>query len=96
MISQAKNGAEFADPVLSVRGLEKRFRGLRAVADVSFDVADRKITALIGPNGAGKTTVFNLITNLIHADSGQIVFLKQDLAGLSPTSIAQRGLIRTF
>lgn len=85
-----------SNPILSVRSLEKRFKGLRAVADVSFDVADGKITALIGPNGAGKTTVFNLITNLIQADSGQIVFLRQDLAGLSSTTIAQRGLIRTF
>jgi branched-chain amino acid transport system ATP-binding protein len=82
--------------VLSVRSLEKRFGGLQAVANVSFDVGDRKITALIGPNGAGKTTVFNLITNLIRADSGQVEFENEKLVGLSPAQIAQRGLIRTF
>jgi branched-chain amino acid transport system ATP-binding protein len=85
-----------AEPILSVRNLEKRFGGLRAVADVSFDVGDGTITALIGPNGAGKTTVFNLLTNLIRADAGRVVFLNDELLGLSSTSIAQRGLIRTF
>ncbi|MGB8743902.1 MAG: ABC transporter ATP-binding protein [Xanthobacteraceae bacterium] len=87
---------ERASTVLSVQNLEKRFKGLRAVADVSFDVNDRMITALIGPNGAGKTTVFNLITNLVRADAGQVLFAGEQLGGLSPTSIAQRGLIRTF
>lgn len=87
---------EATNPVLSVRNLEKRFNGLRAVADVSFDVGDRTITALIGPNGAGKTTVFNLITNLFRADAGQVEFGNERLLGLSPTRIAQRGLVRTF
>lgn len=85
-----------AQTILSVRNLEKRFRGLRAVANVSFDVNERMITALIGPNGAGKTTVFNLITNLIRADAGQVQFVGEELIGRSPTTIAQRGLIRTF
>jgi branched-chain amino acid transport system ATP-binding protein len=66
------------------------------VADVSFDVEARTITALIGPNGAGKTTVFNLITNLFSADNGQVEFDGEQLIGLSPSNIAQRGLIRTF
>jgi branched-chain amino acid transport system ATP-binding protein len=83
-------------PVLSVRNLEKRFGGLKATSDVSFDVADGAVTALIGPNGAGKTTVFNLITNLFPADSGDVVLLGQNLRHLSPTQIAERGLVRTF
>jgi branched-chain amino acid transport system ATP-binding protein len=87
---------EATKTVLSIRNLEKRFSGLRAVADVSFDVNEGTITALIGPNGAGKTTVFNLITNLIRADAGQVQFVGERLATLSPTGIAQRGLIRTF
>src|SRR3954447_6019919 len=82
--------------ILSVRNLEMRFGALVAVADVSFDVDERTITALIGPNGAGKTTVFNLITNLLRPQAGEVVFLGEQLAGVSPVEIAQRGLIRTF
>src|SRR5665213_3542020 len=93
-LQQKNEGA--TNTVLSVRNLEKHFSGLRAVADVSFDVIDRTITALIGPNGAGKTTVFNLITNLFRADAGEVEFENESLMGLSPTKIAQRGLVRTF
>lgn len=88
--------APSAGPVLTVRNLEKRFGGLRATADVSFDVADQAVTALIGPNGAGKTTVFNLITNIFPTDGGEVTFLGQNLRGLTPMEIAGRGLIRTF
>ena len=83
-------------PVLAVRGLEKRFGGLRATADVSFEVPDKAVTALIGPNGAGKTTVFNLITNLFAPDAGEVLFLGRSLRGVSPTRIAGQGLVRTF
>lgn len=83
-------------PILSVEGLTKAFGGLKATSDVTFEVADRSITALIGPNGAGKTTVFNLVTNLFPPDAGRVTFLGQSLAGLSPRQIANRGLIRTF
>jgi branched-chain amino acid transport system ATP-binding protein len=54
--------------VLSVRHLTKSFGGLKAINDVTFDVAPHQVTAMIGPNGAGKTTVFNLITNLLSKD----------------------------
>lgn len=85
-----------SDPVLTVRNLDKSFGGLKAASDISFDVADRAVTALIGPNGAGKTTAFNLITNVFPADSGQAVFLGRSLRNLSPMQIAELGLIRTF
>lgn len=96
MTTFAQHPAPAVGPVLSVRNLEKRFGGLRATADVSFEVADCAVTALIGPNGAGKTTVFNLITNLFRIDGGEVMFLGQDLRGFTPTQIAERGLIRTF
>ena len=76
--------------------LNLSFGGLRATADVSFGVAQGTITALIGPNGAGKTTLFNLITNLIRPDSGEVLYDGQRIDGLSPVRIAQMGLIRTF
>src|SRR3974390_806271 len=82
--------------ILSVRNLGKSFGGLRAVDDVSFDVAADHITAMIGPNGAGKTTVFNVITNIFSKDQGQVQFRGRDLGGLSPIAIAEMGLIRTF
>jgi branched-chain amino acid transport system ATP-binding protein len=87
-------GSESA--ILSVRGLAKRFGGLKAINDVSFDAAPHQVTALIGPNGAGKTTVFNLITNIMSRDAGRVVFAGRDLANLSPVKIASLGLIRTF
>jgi branched-chain amino acid transport system ATP-binding protein len=82
--------------VLSVRHLAKSFGGLKAINDVSFDVAPHQVTALIGPNGAGKTTVFNLITNILSKDAGKVLFLGRDLAATSAVKIADMGLIRTF
>jgi branched-chain amino acid transport system ATP-binding protein len=81
---------------LSVRHLSRSFGGLKAVNDMSFDVASDGVTAMIGPNGAGKTTVFNLVTNILASDAGQVFFLGRDLARLSPVKIASLGLIRTF
>ena len=81
---------------LSIRGVSKRFAGLLAVNDVSFDVEEGSTVALIGPNGAGKTTLFNLITNLFRPDQGEVSFHGRSLAGKRPESIASLGLIRTF
>jgi branched-chain amino acid transport system ATP-binding protein len=79
-----------------VRNLSKSFGGLRAVSDVSFDVARGQVVALIGPNGAGKTTVFNLITNILSRDRGEVAFHGRELSALSAVAIAELGLIRTF
>jgi branched-chain amino acid transport system ATP-binding protein len=81
---------------LRVSGLRRAFGGVLAAADVSFSVASGSACALIGPNGAGKTTVFNLITNLFPADSGEVLLYGQALAGLATSRIAELGLIRTF
>ena len=85
-----------ANVILSVRGLAKSFGGLKAIDDVSFDAAAHQVTAMIGPNGAGKTTVFNLITNILSKDAGEITFLGCDIARHSAIAIAESGLIRTF
>lgn len=81
---------------LQARGLSRSFGGLKATNNVSFDVSRSSITALIGPNGAGKTTVFNLITNLFSADTGEIEFEGHRIDKLQPIQIADLGLIRTF
>ena len=83
-------------PILSVRGLSKRFGGLAAVDDVSFDVAPGEILAVIGPNGAGKTTLFSLVSGFIRPDAGSVTFQGQDITALSPPEIAERGLARSF
>lgn len=82
--------------ILSVQGLSKRFGGLQAVSDVSFDVAEGTVKALIGPNGAGKTTLFNLVSGLMQPDSGSVVFSGIPVQGLKPHQIAARGMARTF
>jgi branched-chain amino acid transport system ATP-binding protein len=82
--------------LLSVRGVSKRFGGLQAVGDLSFDVAQGAIKALIGPNGAGKTTLFNLISGVVPPDSGRIVFDGAEVQGIPSHEIATRGMVRTF
>jgi branched-chain amino acid transport system permease protein len=83
-------------PVLSVQRVLKRFGGLVAVNDVSFDVRAHEIVGLIGPNGAGKTTMFNLLTGTTTMTSGRVQFLGRDVTGMPQRQIAQLGLARTF
>jgi branched-chain amino acid transport system ATP-binding protein len=81
---------------LVIRGLSKRFGGLRAVQDVSFSVQENETVALIGPNGAGKTTSFNLITGFHRPDSGSVSAYGREITGLKPHNICAHGLARTF
>jgi ABC-type branched-subunit amino acid transport system ATPase component len=83
-------------PLLELEGVSKSFGGLQVILDLDFDVGEREIVSLIGPNGAGKTTVFNLITGLFRADEGEIRLSGENLVGLSPHKITQRGVARTF
>jgi branched-chain amino acid transport system ATP-binding protein len=81
---------------LVVKGLSKRFGGLRAVQDVNFTVKQNETVALIGPNGAGKTTSFHLITGFHRADSGSVLAFGQEVVGLKPHDVCALGLARTF
>lgn len=81
--------------MLKVEGLSKSFRGLRAVNEVSFNVAQGEVIGLIGPNGAGKTTLFNMISGRIRPDSGRVHFNGEDITGKQANWIAKRGLQRT-
>jgi ABC-type branched-subunit amino acid transport system ATPase component/ABC-type branched-subunit amino acid transport system permease subunit len=85
-----------AEPLLEVKGLEKRFGGVRAVDDASFAVPQGSITALIGPNGSGKTTIFNLIGGTMAPDAGEVWFDGRRIDGKPPWQRAHLGLGRTF
>jgi branched-chain amino acid transport system permease protein len=83
-------------PLLGVEGAAKRFGGLAAVDNVSFEVRAGEIVALIGPNGAGKSTMFNLITGTLEASAGRFTFLGHDITGWPQRRIAAAGIARTF
>ena len=82
--------------LLSIDAVSKRFRGLLAVDNVSFRVAQGSIFAVIGPNGAGKTTLFNIIAGMSAPDRGSIAFAGGRIDGLTPDEICRRGIGRTF
>ncbi|HUW78852.1 MAG TPA: ABC transporter ATP-binding protein [Candidatus Nanopelagicaceae bacterium] len=82
--------------LLEVRGLTKRFGGITAVDNCSFEVEQGTITALIGPNGSGKTTAFNILTGYLKADSGDFSFNGKKVEKPSPAKLYRRGLSRTF
>src|ERR1700694_4830719 len=84
------------EPLLSTRGLVKRFGGLLATDNVSIDVRPGEIHALIGPNGAGKTTLVGQITGTIAPDSGAIHFAGRDIARLPTPARVRLGLARSF
>ncbi len=82
--------------ILAVRGLTRRFGGLLAVSNVDLDLPLGKLLALIGPNGAGKSTFVNLLTGVYVKTSGSVRLEGKELTGLSPSTIAREGLVRTF
>ena len=82
--------------MLDVERLGKSFRGLRAVHDASFAVADGAIVGLIGPNGAGKTTCFNMIAGVMRPDAGAVRFAGRRIDGWRPDRVCAAGIGRTF
>ncbi len=83
-------------PLLSAKGLSKSFGGIRAVNNARIAVLKGSITGLIGPNGAGKTTLFNLLSNFIYPDQGEVIFDGESINSLKPHQIALQGCVRTF
>ena len=83
-------------PLLAVRHLGKRFGGLVALQDVSFDVAEGETLGVMGANGAGKTTLFSLIAGNARPTSGRIEYQGQRIDGLSPDRVCRLGIARTF
>ena len=84
------------EPILRVAGLTKRFGGITAVDDVTFDLMPNQILGLIGPNGAGKTTIFDLISGLLPLDRGHIYFKGVEVTSWGADRRAQIGLGRSF
>src|SRR5438309_2708120 len=82
--------------ILTVSALTKRFGGLTAVDQVSFEIGKGEIFSLIGPNGAGKTTLFNSITGIYSPTSGTVIFEGKNITGLKPYKVAELGVGRTF
>ena len=82
--------------VLRASNLEKRFGGIVAVDGVSFEIDRATITGLIGPNGAGKSTTFDLITGVTTPNAGRVYVDGEDVTGLRPDQLVDRGVIRTF
>lgn len=82
--------------LLSVNDVTKRFGGLTAVDDVSFEVHEGTIKALIGPNGAGKSTLFNSITGFDQPDCGSVLFDGVEIAHATPRNVVRAGMARTF
>jgi len=82
--------------LLSVNGVTKRFGGVVANREISFDVASGELVGIIGPNGAGKSTLFDVITGFYRPDSGEIRLDGQRLTGLRPDQVNRLGIGRTF
>jgi len=82
--------------LLSVAGVTKRFGGVMANREISFDVAPGELVGVIGPNGAGKSTLFDVITGFQRPEAGRIRFDGRDVTGLRPDRISHLGVARTF
>jgi branched-chain amino acid transport system permease protein len=83
-------------PLLEIKGLSKSFGGIHAVRNIDLTVMPGSIVGIIGPNGSGKTTFFNLVTGLTQPSQGRVVLAGEDVTGLLPHVIVERGIARTF
>lgn len=99
-MAEGSGGRGAGDPsssaLLQVQGVSLAFGGVRALADVSLQVAAGEAVGLVGPNGAGKTTLFNCVCGQLRPDRGSIRFAGERLDGVPVHRRAQRGLARTF
>jgi branched-chain amino acid transport system ATP-binding protein len=84
------------ETVLSIERVGKRFGGVVAVEELSFDLRGGELLGVIGPNGSGKTTLVNLVTGFVRPDSGKVMYRGMDITGKMPYKIAELGIVRTF
>ena len=81
--------------ILQVQGVTKRFGGLQALTNITFDLPEGQIMGLIGPNGAGKTTLLNVINGVYAPDEGKVIFKERDVTAIKTYDMAHLGLART-
>jgi urea ABC transporter ATP-binding protein UrtD len=91
-----QSAAATGSPILQIRGLTRRFGGLRALHGVDLAVERDELLAIIGPNGAGKSTLFNVVTGYLPPDSGRVILDGEDITALSPDRISRLGIGRKF
>jgi len=97
MLAPARAAPDSAQaPILRTEELSVRFGGLSALNCVNFELRYHEIRAIIGPNGAGKSTFFNCLTGVLRASSGRILFNGENIAGLPPDRISQKGIARSY
>jgi branched-chain amino acid transport system ATP-binding protein len=82
--------------LLEVRHVTKKFGGLTANKDITFDVHDNEILSVIGPNGAGKSTLFKMISSFLSTTSGEVLYKGERISNLKPHIVARKGVVRTF
>lgn len=82
--------------VLSLQGISKFYKGVKAVQDVSIDIQERQVTSIVGPNGAGKSSIFNVITGYVQPTHGKVVFAGTDITRKPPYEISALGIARAF
>lgn len=82
--------------LLEVRGVTKKFGGLTANNDISFEVNESEIVSVIGPNGAGKSTLFKMISSFLPTSSGEVLYKGERISNLKPHIVARKGIVRTF
>src|SRR5581483_11835667 len=94
--SDGRGGRGAGGPILRTEGLTVRFGGLTALNNVNIEVPRGEIRAIIGPNGAGKSTFFNCLTGVLRPTSGHVWLNGEDVTGLPPNRISQKGIARSY
>lgn len=82
--------------ILQIKNVTKKYGGLIANNDISFNVAENEILSVIGPNGAGKSTLFKMISSFTPVTSGEVLFRGEKISNLKPHIVARKGIVRTF
>ena len=82
--------------ILEIKNVTKKFGGLTANNDISFDVSEGEILSVIGPNGAGKSTLFKMISSFMPTTTGEVLFKGERVSNLQPHIVARKGVVRTF